>query len=475
MDETLTREATAFLEAEWPAVLADLEQLVSIDSSEDRAAATETAPYGPGPRAALDATFSMLRGYGFEPHDCEGRCGYFDVGPRAGKQLGVIGHLDVVPAGEGWTHEPFVLTCEDGWLVGRGVADDKGPLLMAIHALRFWRDRFARGGEEPPVSVRVILGCAEETGMEDADYYIERYGAPDFLFTPDAEFPLCYGEKGHFQARLTSADASAEGGCIERFEGGSALNGVPGTARAVVRCGAKGLPQAERVTVEPAGAGKALVTATGVAGHAAMPEGSVNAVGLLASYLLEQCPLSAGERAWLEFVAGVAGTTDGSALGIACADDDFEPLTCVASIASLAGGRFSQCVDVRFPTTASVAQLTAAFEARAARLGANVEVIYAVDPLLVPSDSAEVGAFRRAYEQVTGCEACLFTMGGGTYAHHFPRAVSFGAMDDARFPRPERYGGMHAADEAVAEDCLKQALLIYIAAFGEFFELWGDA
>ncbi|MBQ9067603.1 MAG: peptidase M20, partial [Eggerthellaceae bacterium] len=77
----------------------------------------------------------------------------------------------------------------------------------------------------------------------------------------------------------------------------------------------------------------------------------------------------------------------------------------------------------------------------------------------------------RAYEQVTGCEARLFTMGGGTYAHHFPVGVSFGALDEARFPSPEGAGGMHAADEGVAERALYDALLIYIVALGNLFDL----
>jgi succinyl-diaminopimelate desuccinylase len=82
-----------------------------------------------------------------------------------------------------------------------------------------------------------------------------------------------------------------------------------------------------------------------------------------------------------------------------------------------------------------------------------------------------VQALRRAYEQVAGREARLFTMGGGTYAHHFPAAVSFGAMDEDRFPLSEGVGGMHAADEGVAEACLREALLIYIVALGNLLEL----
>ena len=480
--DEIMQDARAFISANWDSILGDLEELVRIDSSENLSAAHEGAPFGPGPRAALDRAARMVADYGFEMQDCEGHCGYFDIPGSSDKQLGIIGHLDVVPAGDGWTREPFALTRENGILFGRGVTDDKGPFLMGFHALRFWRDRFEREGRALPVNVRVIFGCAEETGMADADYYLEHYPAPDFLFTPDADFPLCYGEKGQFQVRMTSC--ALPGGIIAAMRGGTAPNGVPSYAEAIVRCAVSSLPAAERIEIDeewdPAlisgdicsnYGGLARVRARGVAGHAAMPEGSVNAIDVLAGYLLAHNLCDADERAWLEFVRRATSVTDGSRLGLACKDDDFGALTCVGGMASTVGDRFTQTIDVRFPTATNLAELHAKVEALAAENGATVEVINEVEPLLVSPDSPEVQALRAAYEQVTGCEARLFTMGGGTYAHHFPVGVSFGAMDEGRFPAQPGVGGMHAADEGVQEACLRDALLIYIVALGNLFAL----
>lgn len=482
MSGDIVRDANAFIEENWDAILGDLDSLVRIDSSQDLSAAHEGAPFGPGPRAALDAATQMVARYGFAMNDCDGYCGYFDIPGASEKQLGIIGHLDVVPAGDGWTREPFSLTKEGDILYGRGVADDKGPFLMGFHALRFWRDRLAREGREFPVNVRVIFGCAEETGMADADYYLEHYAAPDFLFTPDADFPLCYGEKGQFQVQVTSAPLP--GGIIAALRGGTAPNGVPSSAEAIVRCTASSLPAAERITVDENWdaalldgdicsnyGGLARVCAQGVSGHAAMPAGSVNAIDVLAAYLLDNNLCDVDERAWLEFVRSITSVTDGTGLGLACADDDFGPLTCVGGMATTEGDRFTQTIDVRFPTTTGLPELHAKVEALAARIGATVETINEVEPLLVSPDSPEVQALRAAYEQATGRTARLFTMGGGTYAHHFPVGVSFGAMDEDRFPTPPGVGGMHAADEGVQEECLRQALLIYIVAIGNLLEL----
>jgi acetylornithine deacetylase/succinyl-diaminopimelate desuccinylase family protein len=45
-------------------------------------------------------------------------------------------HLDVVPAGEGWSSDPFVLREDRGRLYGRGACDAKGPLIAMVEAMR---------------------------------------------------------------------------------------------------------------------------------------------------------------------------------------------------------------------------------------------------------------------------------------------------------------------------------------------------
>ena len=199
---------------------------------------------------------------GLEPHDGGGYAGFADLPGESGQQIGVIGHVDVVPAGEGWDFDPFSLTCKDGVLVGRGTSDDKAPLLTALYGLKFWLDR----GANLRHAVRFIFGCNEESGMGDVPYYLEHNDAPDFLFTPDAEFPLCYGEKGQFGATLTSGIIE---GAIASFTAGTAPNAVPGIARAVVCVDAENLPKADRIEVSSCEEG-ALVTATGIAGHASL-------------------------------------------------------------------------------------------------------------------------------------------------------------------------------------------------------------
>ena len=139
--------------------------------------------------------------------------------------------------------------------------------------------------------VRALLGANEETGMADVEYYLANYTAPLFCFSPDADFPLVNGEKGIFHGTLRLARRPGE---ILDIHGGVAPNAIPQKAEALVK--AETDMWTGRVTAEPAGEGLWKLTAEGVAGHASMPEGTVNAIGVLVDYLLENRVAAGGKR-----------------------------------------------------------------------------------------------------------------------------------------------------------------------------------
>ena len=290
MEDVLAGEIDSYLEKNWESIVADIERVVRIESTEDLPAAKPGAPFGPGPRAALTEALDIARGMGFEVHDVDGYVGYADLPGESDTQIGIIGHVDVVPAGPGWTVEPFAVTRREGYLMGRGVIDDKGPIVTTLHAVKFWLDK----GEKLPYTIRVIFGANEETGMHDVPYYRERFADPAFLFTPDAEFPVSYGEKGLYDATLTSK--RFEGGAIIDIEGGAAPNAVPGIAHAIVRADASTLPAAEGIVVTDAGEGTARIDAQGKAAHASLPHLGKSAIDLLVAYLLENDVCSVDER-----------------------------------------------------------------------------------------------------------------------------------------------------------------------------------
>ncbi len=453
MQEALNQKIDAFIAANKAQLLKDIAALVSINSVEG--APEEGAPYGAGPRAALDKTLELAAGMGLATRNCENHIGYAELaGADAEKYLATICHVDVVPEGNGWTEDPFKMEIRDGWMIGRGVADDKGPMVATLYALKFLKEE----GVSLRYPIRALVGDNEETHMHDVDYYLANYPAPVFCFTPDAEFPVCNGEKGHFDGKLVSPVCN---GVIKDFVGGVATNAVPDRASALVATDITKLRNAPNITLEPEGDG-VRIRGWGKSGHAAMPEGTVNAIGLVVNYLLDNDLCNDAERAYLEAVKKLHDSTAGAGLGIDCADGPFGPLTIIGGKMSMVDGRMVQTMDSRYPTCTDGD--TIAKQIRAAiGTGAELTDVGSAKPFYIEADTPAIKACIDTYNEVTGENATPFTMGGGTYARHFPYAVSFGP-EHSDMVLPEFGGPMHGANEAAPIDKLLEALKIYIIA-----------
>lgn len=467
--ELINQKISEYVQQNWETMVTDLDALVRIPSVEDLKATKDGAPFGPHPRKALDVALGLAERMGFQTHNEKGYIGYADFPGKTDGQIGIIGHMDVVPAGSGWTFEPFQVTRKDGYLIGRGVIDDKGPSVVALHALKFWKDLQDAGEAEPfPYTIRFLFGANEESGMRDVEYYQQHHEDPLFLFTPDAEFPVCYGEKGLYDG-FVRAPVCPDGVIVE-FQGGVATNAVPSDAFAVVRADAAALPSRERITVIKEGEGLARIEATGLSAHASTPEEGVNAIGLIADYLLDNQLCSEGERAFLELEQKLIHATDGSSLGLAAQDEHFGALTLVAGTICIEKGAFVQSVDVRLPTTMTTQRITEALTEAAASVGGTYTEGRAEAPFLMDAQSDIITTMLQAYNEATGESAQPFTMGGGTYARHFKNAVSFGP-EKAWVEAPEWVGGMHGPDEGVSEELLQEAFRIYALTIGKLMEL----
>lgn len=469
VDEQFKQQVDAYVDEVWEDVVADIDRLVRHDSVEDLSAAEPGKPWGPAAWGALDEAERMAARLGLEVTDVDGYLGFADVPGASGPEryVATIAHTDIVPVGLGWNFPPLEVTRKDGMLIGRGVADDKGPFVLSLYAASFFR-RLAEAGCELPYTLRCIIGNNEETGMGDVDVYLERYPEPLFCFSPDAEFPLICGEKGLYGATFTSAPVAGEK--IVELDGGTVSNAIPGLAAALVRADAAALPAAERIEVEPAGDGLARVTATGIGGHASMPDGTVNAIGVLARYLLANDLAGEGERSFLDLLVTLTEDAYGRAAGVASEDDKFGALTLVAGTVRTVDGRFVQTVDSRFPTSTTAEKISAVLSELAAAHGCSFEPDRGVVPFYVSPESPEIHALLDTYAEYTGREGKAFTIGGGTYARHFARACAFGPQDPAD-ELPEWVGGEHGPDEGVSEEAMRRALKIYIVSIARLMEL----
>ena len=458
MNEELRRDIEAFVEQNTEAVFRDIARLVAVDSVEG--APEENAPFGPGPRRALELGLQIARELGLDTVNCEGRIGYACIGGGGERYLATITHLDVVPVGDGWKEDPFTMREREGWIIGRGVMDDKGPSVLCLYALKYLLDR------KIPLRypVRALLGANEETGMGDLTYYLAHYPAPVFCFSPDATFPLCNGEKGIYHGRIVSKLPLGE---ILDIHGGVAPNVIPDKAEATVR--AEKLAGGEFVEVEETAPGVWHLLATGKGGHASLPQGTRNAIGVLVDYLLENGIGDENDTAFLRLIQKLHRAWDGNALGVQADDGNFEPLTIVGGVIGVENGRMFQSVDSRYPTTTSGEQIAAGIRAHAGGI-AEVTVDRDAAPFYMALDNPALQACLGAYNDFTGEDAKPYTIGGGTYARHFPNAVAFGPEHPER-PMPDFAGPIHGVDEAACKDWLLEALKVYILALVELEKL----
>ena len=419
-----------------------------------RSEAVPGAPFGPEVRRMLDTAEADIRAMGFPTRNWDGYAMDALLGSAEQEQIAVLGHLDVVPAGDGWQTPPFQAVKDGDRIYARGTSDDKGPVIASLFAMKAIRD----AGVPLKRSVRLILGCDEESDWGCMDYYTAHTDMPEMGFSPDASFPLINTEKAMLKLIL-DADAPQEGLKVKRLWVGERMNVIPGEAEALVE-GDQAV--AERVAAYAEKTGLpyeaklqedgVLLLAHGIPGHSAYPQGRRNAIGMLLLLLREL----GASGVWKTLADTVGMESDGRSVGCAYADDLSGATTCNMGILHLDGNRVHATLDMRVPVTADLAKLEA--NARAALQGIRVEASTTA-PHHVPADSELVTKLMEAYREETGeRDAQPQYTGGGTYAKVLRQGVAYGAA----FPQDEDLA--HQAGEYATVSGLIRAAKIYASA-----------
>lgn len=431
----------------WDDIVADLKEMVAIPSVSING--NDEYPFGEDAAKAIDLAMELSKKYGLDAKNVDYYAMHAQYGEGDENAI-VMAHLDVVPAGEGWDGEPYTMTERDGKFFGRGVGDNKGPAIVALHCLRALKD----AGIEPKRKLRVVLGSSEETGMTDMPYYFSKEQHPDMGFTPDAAYGICFCEKGHY---VFEANGKNDSSVIKSFKSGTVANAVPFKAEATLECTdmefEKLIDMAEKAegdfTITKTNTG-ADILSMGTAGHAAMPETAFNA----ASYLVKLLYDVFGSEKLGKFFSfindKIATSFDGEPIGVKMSDDSGE-LTFNLGIVSSDEDSSSLKVDIRYPASKKGDELTAIIKSATDSYGLEFVLLDDTEPLYVAKDSKLIKILSSAYEDVTGKECDMFSMGGGTYARQmFNKGVAFGSS----FPEnPD--GGAHTANEFIQIENLK--------------------
>jgi len=419
----------------------------------DRSA--DNAPFGAEVRRALDTAMADIRRIGFEPRDIDGYCCDCEIG-EGDETIAVLAHLDVVPEGDGWDHEPYGAEIVDGKMYGRGTNDDKGPGVAAMFAMK----AIADAGIPLKRRCRLILGCDEECGMQDLEYYEEKIGLPAMGFSPDAEFPLINTEKGIVQMKLNGEVADER---LISIACGTRPNVVPGSAVAVLagdwREQAADCFDVEdedcAIETELLADGNTKITVTGVPAHASTPDQGKNAGKMLIA-VLDKLGVGGAPIALLNEAAGEGAY--GVNLGIAGSDAVSGPLTINLGLLFVENGKISVTFDCRYPVFFDDKTVTGTVAKRLAPAGFVMEPCNASHPHHVPESSELVSKLMGVYNGIMETDAKPFAIGGGTYARHLKEGVAFGMM----FPgEPEN---AHQANECIDVANYLKAARIYAYA-----------
>lgn len=373
-------------------------------------------PYGKEVCGAKEYVLELAKSFGMRAEDVPGKYAYIEIG-EGPRLIGILSHLDVVPAGDGWTQDPFGGEIVDGKIYGRGTTDDKGPTIAVLYAMKALKEKTTL-----PARIRLILGQTEENGeWRDIEAYTDAEEIPECGFTPDGDFPAIQNELGAmvFQVQMPQSG-------FLQGEGGTAPNMVPARARVKTEFG----------TYE----------ASGKACHGCAPWLGLNGI----SELMEKVYQAEPENRFVRMYADLIGKTIyGEKLGVA-AEDESGKLTLNVGLFEVRDETATLMVDIRYPAKKNPDEISGSLVRQFSSYGASCECVYHVRPLYTPSDSPVLGALLSAYREVTGDDSRPISIGGGTYAKAMPNMVAFGP----NFPGHENRE--HMEDEYIlVEDFLK--------------------
>ena len=373
-------------------------------------------PFGKETADCLQFFLSLAESFGFETKNYDNYIGEVIFGE--GEEFAILAHLDVVPAGNGWKYPPFGGVINDDVSVGgvtgkkiwgRGAMDDKGPAVVCLYALKALKDE----GFTPRRKIKLIVGCNEECGCECVEHYKKVAHMPDEGFTPDANFPVIYAEKGivHIASSFPINNSPVTG-----LSGGERANVVCDFVSAfLTRKAAEALVgyqnPIEGTTLSYDNTTNTL-TAHGRAAHGSTPEYGANALQAMFAFL----------ATINDDFAYVNDVLFNDALGLKVFQDETGLLTMSPDVAKFENGMLHVVTDIRFPATFALESVTERFK--------NAGIPYQINSYLAPLyndiNSTLITTLLRVFNEKTGGSFPAIAIGGGTYARELKCGCAFG-------------------------------------------------
>lgn len=461
-----------FIEENKEKILNTICDLIKIPSISVEDTSMPGKPFGENCAKALDYTLNLAKEMGFITKNIDGYCGYIEFG-EGEEMLGIIGHLDVVPAGDGWTKcEPFEPLIDNNRLYGRGAIDDKGPVIASLFAMKYVMDTINVNKR-----VRLIIGLNEEVSWKCIKYYKEHEELPTIGFSPDADFPCIYAEKGFLNVYLNSSIPSNDIIQIKKLVCDNAINIVPKYAECTLETTDinSNTIEAElfniisennyHIQIEKIDDSTIKLISSGVASHAAHPDLGVNALSRLLVSLNRLFNLHNINVPILNYMDTKINTTIyGEDMDLNC-EDESGKLTLNVGNLKFENSDLTIGLNIRIPVTIYPTIIKHKIAESANDFGDTTITFSDEKPALyVPKNDPLVTTLCNVFNESTGLNAHPITCGGATYARAFKNVVSFGAN------MPGNMDLCHQADEYINIPDLLKAVEIYIKAIWKLTE-----
>lgn len=441
-------------------LISSLQESLRIKSVEEEP--REGMPFGEGPAKALQHFLKVGESLGFKAENFDNYVGQITFG-EGEESLGILGHVDVVPEGTGWDFGAYSGEIANNKLYGRGVLDDKGPMMICLYAMKCLKDL----GIPLKKQIRMIIGANEESGWGCMTHYFDtlKKPHPTLSFTPDGSFPVIFAEKGMCRGVL-----KVKAGDNFSIKAGKVFNAVPEKTyltlpleyKDIVVEALKDYNFENDYKIECSEKdGKLELLSLGKAAHAAHPDlgynslsallGFVNALDIKVAGLSEMAKYF-GEEVKLEF--------NGKSCGLYYKDEESGEITINYGMAYVEDGNLYVSVDIRYPVTMDGEKLEKDLSNLVAKYGLEFKQNGKNSvPLYIDKESFLVKELTNIYQEITkDPNPEPIAIGGGTYAKAVKNCVAFGCllktMEDT----------MHQKNEAMDLDDMETLLKIYIEA-----------
>ncbi|WP_270647070.1 dipeptidase PepV [Paeniclostridium hominis] len=413
-------------------LLNDIVDMVKIPSVEGEP--LDGFPFGKNVGKALEKALEISQKLGFKTKNIDGYMGYAEFG-EGEDYIAVVGHLDVVPEGSGWKYEPYGGEIDNGKIYGRGVLDNKGPIISALYGLK----AIANSNIKLDKKVRIIFGTNEETGFNDIPYYLSKEKPPIMGFTPDCKYPVVYGERGigrlNIKKKINLSGINAYGDFRSNVIPDNCNIDIPKIyIHEDIICYLEDRASIENDTIKISdkidikiNSETITISAYGKQAPANAPQVGENAITNVIKYLLEENFINDEElNNFFKFIDKYFyNEYYGEKLGINFEDKLTGKLYLAPYELKCNNEEITFSFGVRYPMTCKIDYITDAIK-KVLDFNIVLNIERNFNPVNFDKDSHLVKSLQLAYERVTGLDGTPTTTSGGTYAKVMPNIVPFG-------------------------------------------------